>query len=503
MTASRSNHQSDSFSFQPELLSGTVHDFLLSFNNEWNLVEDFSWDHNPIGDWSYGWQYNNARGVFELYNQKMGLNVGGNIPNYDFWTTDNGHKWAGGIRKNPTTPEDWVMDESWDYFGGYDTETSIPAWYSEAGQVVMCPGGVSGNYDRIASVRWTAPKDMIINVEATWKSQLVPGYILASKTSKWDLTPYLLKNGTILTQPLMGGFIGRAVNGYTDSSDPLPISGRYPLATFGTPMSVNAGDTLDFTFKGNGWQPYLMSVDAYIKELTGPHAYVDSIAQIKELEDGTVVFLTTPMVLGTATYSSASIPSIFGHRYEEPTTVDESYFYVQSEDRLQGIKCVLMGGIISVPVGNKVTFTGIVDTDVFGEKYVRVGTIDSTLATDPPTPVGKLGKSLTSNGVLTRVWGRIVSTTVYENSPDYYHAASGIWYKRYYWAYVTINDGSKDIKVLLNVQHPYMSNYDAWIADLEPGDYVGVTGIASTIGDEAVIMPRYAGDFTIYQDVSP
>jgi hypothetical protein len=231
---------------------------------------------------------------------------------------------------------------------------------------------------------------------------------------------------------------------------------------------------------------------------------VSTIAQVKALADDTTVFMTTPVQLGTGTFhTAAGQEGSFSYRYGTPP-VPEKSFYVQSNDRLQGLRCVVpAGGLPSLGPNTKITFSGVVDTDAFGQKVVRVGSINSYEESDYPKPFGKVGKTLTNTGVLTRVWGKIVSKTdnpnpVMSENP----VGSGLWWKDYAYEYITINDGSQNINVLMHVQGEYFSDYDAWVRDLTVGDYIGVTGIASTTtGTDAVIMPRTSTDIRNYTDL--
>jgi hypothetical protein len=66
---------------------------------------------------------------------------------------------------------------------------------------------------------------------------------------------------------------------------------------------------------------------------------------------------------------------------------------------------------------------------------------------------------------------------------------------------MTLNDGGQSIKVLLHVQGEMISDYDGWVRNLSEGDYMGVTGIAYTIGGgEVVVMPRTKLDINNYTD---
>lgn len=467
----------------------STQNFTLHFGNVWDAADDFSSVYNPNGEWSYGYSTASSNHAeFGLYEQQRGV-IGGDYLNYKFWTVANGGgMWDGGVRKNPNS----VMSISDNAFGA----GVIPTWYSEANQLVMFPGGAASgqNYDKLAVVRWTAPKTMIADIAATWTSQWQPGFLSPDNGAhKYALHPAVLKNGVVISAPTMAGFAGKAVNGNTDSFTDMGLN---PKEDFATPIAVNSGDTIDFSFQYSTLQQYLMGLDVQISEMTGNYAMVNSIAEMKAQANGTTVFLLTPVQLAVGTYHTGG-GQMGCFKFQYGTAAPETSWYVQTDDRLQGLKCVVpAGGLPSLDPNCKITFTGMVDTDAFGQKIVKVGSINSYVVTDYPKTFGKTGKSLTNTGALTKVWGKIVSRT---DNPDP-TTFDGI-HKGYAYEYITINDGSKDIKVLMHVQGEYMSNLDDWVTNLNIGDYVGVTGIASTDGTDAVIMPRTNGDILNYTDL--
>jgi hypothetical protein len=185
----------------------------------------------------------------------------------------------------------------------------------------------------------------------------------------------------------------------------------------------------------------------------------------------------------------------------------EPAFYIQNADRTQGIKCVSDGGLTTYGPTYKIVFTGKVEADPLnaGKKIIRMLSINSAVHGTEPAPIGKSNKALANTGTLVRVWGKITSKTVNPN------AASDLWdadptegvnmVPKYDYEYITIDDGSVagGIKILMHVQANYMTNVDGTIGGLSVGDYVGVTGIASTTnGTDVVVAPRNVGDILEY-----
>jgi hypothetical protein len=481
--ADKTGHASDSFVTVPDPGQGVSHDFSLHFKEEWDFAADFSSLYNPNTEWSYGYcEATSNRATFGLYtNVKTGVIGDPWYSAFKMWTTD-GNMWAGGVGGNFT---DNVMTA---------VDNGVLSWYVEPHQMIQYPGAQPPGQDwvvgKLSTVRWTAPKDMVINIDATWTSQYPPAH-LHSGSVYYPMYVAAYKNGSAITAPVMDGFAGRHINGYADSIGPNP------KVSFQTALPVNSGDTIDFSYPNFSLQTIVaFGLDAKIK--AGSGIAVTSIAQIKAQPDDTTVFMNTPIQLSCSTNYTGSFARQYG------TATPENCFFVQTDDRLQGLRCVVpAGGLPTLDANNKVTFSGVVDTDYLDQKIVKVGSINSTATSTAPTPFGKGSKSLTNSGTLVRVWGKIVSLTPNPH-PVLWQDTGGNWWPDYAYEYVTINDGGADIKIPLHLQYELVSTYDTWVNDLSVGDYLGVTGIASTsTGADAVVIPRTAGDITNYSNVSP
>lgn len=490
--ATSPGYGTDTFVVAPTNGQRISHDFQLHFTYSWDFAKEFSTDHNPNGDWSYGYTEGSAmvavgrpNATFMLYTQVSNQCIGSAFYGPTFWTTDGGQDWYGGIGCNFTTTPSAPFES---YYNEY-------RWYIEPGEFVMFPGSSVPNQPwvngRVAAIRWTAPKNMVLDIDTTWKSKLPNGQAHAGITGipegyqPFDQVVDVFKNGVALSEPHLNGFVGRAVNHYTDSVGPTP------QVTLKTTIPINSGDTLDFSFPDFA----VIHSDAYaidIKLKEGTATTVTSIDQIKAQANGTTVFMTTPVQLNGPTVNSGSFGVQIG------THAKENYFFVQTDDKLHGLRCVIpAGGIPTLDATNKITFSGVVDTDYLGEKIIKIGSINSTTTGDAPKPFGKGAKALTNTGTLTRVWGKIVSRTP-NPTPVMWEYPAGTFWKDYAWDYVTINDGGQDIKIMLHETWQLMSDFDPWVNNLTIGTYIGVTGIATTDGTSAVILPRTSDDIRLY-----
>jgi hypothetical protein len=473
--------------------SRVVHDFVLSYNRKWDFAAEFSTVSNPRREWSYGYvETSSGRANFGLYTEFS--NKFGWTPFWGpgFWTTSDSKNvrspWYGGIGKNTTG----AVFTSIDPFA-----TSTQIWYLAPGQMVTIAGasipGDTTTNTRIATIRWTAPESMVIDLDATWKSFYVPGQLVASG-QLFDSRPALYHNGAVLSAPRLNGFFGTAANGYTDSIGPTP---KVRLKTI---LPVTAGDTLDFSFEDFHVHAYKVPFDVDVKlAKVEDVVQATSISAIKALEPGTKVLVTTPMQLGCASAPNNDNQNTFAYQFG--TQLPEKSFFVQSDDRLQGLRCVVPeGGLPVLNPAHKVTFSGVVGTDYLGQKVVNVGSINSYVTSSAPNPLGKTIKSVTKSGTLVRVWGKITGLQANPNLLTWTDTG-GVTWPYYDYEYMTINDGSstQDIKIPLHVQYKWMTSYFTTIRGLAVGHYVGVTGIAwTTNGTDVAVYPRDDNDIRDY-----
>ncbi len=154
-----------------------------------------------------------------------------------------------------STHEEWTnTNDVWMGFVLKNTgSTPMTDWgYYEPGQIIVHPGATGGAQNAIATVRWTAPSAMTINVNALFSAQAVAEG--ASTTS------LIIKNSTdYLSNAAIMGFYGSAAAGYTDRF------GASPYNAYNQNIVVQAGDTLDFAvmyYVGNG-------ADTYYNDSTG------------------------------------------------------------------------------------------------------------------------------------------------------------------------------------------------------------------------------------------
>ncbi len=191
-----------------------------------------------------------------------------------------------------------------------------------------------------------------------------------------------------------------------------------------------------------------------------------SIVEVKAVAENTPIDLSE---LAYATVSS--------------TTFTDGSFYVEAFDRTAGIKVVPRAPSV-VTKGQEVVFSGYLETDTNGEKFVDATYV---LAYDqwdnPPKVVGALGvggkgfsivPSVT--GLLITTWGKVTSRT---------------------FNYAVIDDGSgSTVRVALSGLTSPITKV------VLPGNYVSVIGLAGLVRPGAtslqVIRPRGDDDITVF-----
>lgn len=451
-------------------------DITLQHSGRWDLRTDFSTADNPNGQWSYGYYTVTNATVYPYYS--FALMMAG-APYFQ-------HEFAGWNCKLPW-PDGWGgPGDGWigkntsggpvegNAAGGFD-------YYVERDD--FCIGGGDSPYPGSTPViRWTAPETGVFDLAFTIAAQSVSGnghWWNYPDEQHGDNNQYitLLRNQSGMAQKAVTGFRGRAINGYSDSIG-------VPQTQFATTLTVNSGDTLDIAPGrmsgpcGNwtpNWQWPYRSFDVWmtVSKNTTAHT-VNTVAQIRALNKDDIVVVATPLQLCCPSAGWRS----FAHPYGDPTATDFS-FYVMSDDRTQGVKCITDGTVPVYDETNKITFTGKIDIQN-GQKVVRVTSINSAVA-GSAKPLGKGAKALANSNTLVRVWGKITHLEP-NTGPDS---------ANYTYEYITINDGGQDIKIATHVQYSGISNYDPNIASLATGHYIGVTGIAGTTnGSDVIVCPR-------------
>jgi hypothetical protein len=455
-----------------------VRDFSLSHTGKWNLASDFSTQCNPFGQWTVG----------EIYS----TTEGGTTPMYG-WST------------NTTLATDLLGTTGWNRGSGWWRWVGVNAtgapiertefdrnMYIEPNAIVI---GGGDDYRGGSAIRWTAPDARVVKINMTLGSQI---FTSTGATTTMSIMKNLVPMGT----KVVTGFMGRAVNNSTDSIGPAPT------ATFETTLAVQAGDSFEFVLGKPGdiwvhWWPNFgwpeRTAALWVTVNPGEGEICNTLADVKNQPVGKTVFMLTPVQLCAATVGEWSLDK----RYGAPTTMDYA-FYVQNDDRTQGMKCVSDGSIPTYNQNYKITFTGVIELDYTGQKVVRIQSINSAVAGAPAKVMGKSSKALTATGTLVRVWGKVKEIV---NNPV---RETEIWmggdppapYYKWDYEYIVINDGGNDVKIPLHVQANYMTTFDGNISGLQIGDYIGVNGIAGTTnGTDVVVYPRNVADILNYTDL--
>ncbi len=181
----------------------------------WNLADDFSTANgNPNGAWTYGW-YQDGTANFTQYPTPASGSQNGST--YADWEGPAGNQWQGFVLKNqgPYPMTDWG--------------------YYEPGQVILHPSittDLGAEIGHSANVRWTAPRDMTVDINALFTGQAYAG---AGTTTYC----YVIKNYGAIATGGIEGFFGTAVNNYADrfGTSFVAYSGQ---------LTLQAGDFIDF-----------------------------------------------------------------------------------------------------------------------------------------------------------------------------------------------------------------------------------------------------------------
>jgi hypothetical protein len=177
-----------------------------------SLEGDFSVASNPNGDWSYGYL---DGGGFNIYDTTA------TAITFTAWTSSAG---------------------LFDPYGNIGRVTGGPleafGSYREDGQIILGPDNPNGS--RLTAARWTAPAAGTYKIAATFTGQRIdPGGNNSTVT--------VLHNGAPLFSGEVNGFVGRAVNGFSDGF------GSAPAQSYSGSAVLAMGDTIDFTNDGGAY----------------------------------------------------------------------------------------------------------------------------------------------------------------------------------------------------------------------------------------------------------
>jgi hypothetical protein len=197
------------------------------------------------------------------------------------------------------------------------------------------------------------------------------------------------------------------------------------------------------------------AVESYLSMRYQPRT-VSTIPQAKALSDGTSVSITSTKVVtvSSGVYSDGS-------------------YYIEEPDRFAALRVLGYSGQPSLAVGDRVTLSGVIETADTGERVFVASKVDSIASGEPVGPLGMAGKSLTGNGLLIRVWGRVTEKTS---------------------SYLTIDDGSGQARRALidGLATPITSLPDV-------GAYISVTGPSGlAAGGVPVVRPTGVQDIRVY-----
>ncbi|MBI2841963.1 MAG: NPCBM/NEW2 domain-containing protein [Armatimonadetes bacterium] len=376
-------------------------------DTSWDLAADWSDDSNPADNGVWAYIYSNVGQRFPI-----------RLSNYDATNFYSGQT-------------------AW----SWDPAVTTPAMLKSRGlaKSMDLPSGRVTGYPAF-TVRWTAPRNVIVNLSGgVWYPRELGG-----KGNKITLSKKINGVETVL----FSASVKRRSQGYT-SARPYAFS-QAASDNAASPdvlqnIALNRGDSIILRAAADptSFGPDFLGVD-----FTVTAAQLDAtLAQIKNLPDGT-----------SAGCSRAVVTAAF-----------DGYFYVESDDRSAGIRVNLAGH--NLKTGDRADIVGTVRTD--GERYIdAVAAVKS--GSGSIDPIGFKGRDLGTSGLnnvglLVKVWGLV----------------SHINPTRF-----AVDDGSGEL--IVQVQSP---------SDLPAaGSYVTVTGISSCekVGDQALRLLRAR-----YTDAAP
>jgi len=210
----------------------------------WDYAADFNAGANPNGAWTYGMNPAWAPGwtVYDLHDTNVGalINWGDYLLNANFG--------GAAVKNNSASP--YALNDT-------IAVNAIPfSSYWEAGQAGLW-GGWNGTD---AIVRWTAPSAMTIDVSARFTGQNTTGTVEIAEVAK---------NGVSLWTGNINGFVGRAVNSFSDASGPSPVQ-----VYSSTNVTVAQGDYMDFMITQGRYQADQVGLQLTITNVPEPSTWV-------------------------------------------------------------------------------------------------------------------------------------------------------------------------------------------------------------------------------------
>jgi hypothetical protein len=232
-----------------------------------------------------------------------------------------------------------------DFYSGqpawtYDPAMTTPAMFKSRGlaRSLDLPTGRVGGYPNF-SVRWTAPRDAIVDLTGgVWLARQYGG--------KGNMITVIMKRGGVETT-LFSATVKPRSQGFT-SSRPYALSqaatdngADASLLRF---VGLKRGDSLIVRSNGDpvAFGPDYMGIDLSV----ATSVLSTGLAGVKEQPDGTSIGIAGGLV--TAVFSGC--------------------FYVESEDRTNGIRVEVADHGLSV--GDSVDIAGTVRTNDSGERYI-------------------------------------------------------------------------------------------------------------------------------------
>ncbi len=268
----------------------------------------------------------------------------------------------------------------------------------------------------------------------------------------------VIRGTTELASGVITGFIGRAVNNYTDGF------GDVREFTYSDTLDLAVGDALMFVAGGPGAWGHAASIDVRISTPTN----IPNLSAIRSLSDGALVTLVDPAIATAAkgTFKSGKI-------------------YVEDSSRAMGIEVQLDSSAPDVKIGDRVTFIGTVGRDANNERCIT-GSV--SIASTPGTPVRPLGlpnKSLAGlvYGLSVTVWGKVTARTA-----DYLYLDDG--------SGLVDSTGNTGIRVNLS---------DIAASGSAPSQsYILVKGILGKSTVDGNIVPTiYPTSYSVFQGLTP
>jgi hypothetical protein len=204
----------------------------------WDYRSSYSTTDNSLGAGKFTTGFlSGAEGTFNIYDHYSTDTSYGGIYRWD-WASHPGDNTdtRGNAGKNTTVNA--VEQSGWGT-GGI---------YYEAGATTLMPG-TDGSW---AALRWTAPAAGSYNVKAVFTDQCIDAG--AGKTT----TVYMREghnNGSLFWNSTLAGFVGRAANGYLDTT------GTNQSATYENVLTLAAGQAIDMVVASGSTQYLTTGVD--------------------------------------------------------------------------------------------------------------------------------------------------------------------------------------------------------------------------------------------------